>query len=322
MNKLVNALFGTLALGLTANTMAAPITNWTHQSPAKMMAATLYSPERAPIMASACAGDRVVAVGEYGAVLLLDPGADKSQQADAVPTRAPLTSVSFVDQRHGWAVGHQGVILRTRDGGGNWSLLQADKKTEALFTVHFENEELGFAGGRFATLLKTTNGGQSWQPVNFLSDPEAEEVHLFDIFSDGAGRIYAASEFGQVFVSEDKGATWKVLQTGFGGSLWAGVADAKGTIVTVGMVGAIYRSEDFGANWQKVQIKSRASFTDVVRMPNDDIVVVGLNGVVATSQDNGATFKVAQREDRAGLTSVGCGVDSQPVLFSKNGLVR
>lgn len=313
-----------VALSLLAGThlQAAPVTNWSHLSPAEMRVNEIQNPEKLPIIAAQCAGDRVISVGEYGSVMVFDPVADKARQAKQVPTRASLTAVSFIDQRHGWAVGHQGVILQTRDGGDNWSLLQADPEFEAFFSVLFLNENKGLIGGRFATLMRTEDGGQSWKKLSISDDPEAEEAHLFDLFSDGQGKIYAASEFGNVLVTEDEGSSWRTLETGFGGSLWAGIADTKGTIVTVGMVGAIYRSSDFGESWEAIDVNSQASFTDVVRLKNGDIVAVGLNGVVAISRDEGKSFTVAQRDDRASLTAVGCGVDNKPVLFSKAGLVR
>lgn len=322
MRHFILKLFITLSLALSLPVMSAPAVNWSHQSPARMTVGQLENPEDLPIIGTHCAGNRVIAVGEYGSVMLFDPKADKARQATQVPTRASLTAVSFIDQRHGWAVGHQGVILQTRDGGDTWSLLQADAKTEALFSVLFLDEDKGLAGGRFATLIRTQDGGQNWEPLSISDDPDAEEAHLFDLFSDGKGKIYAASEYGAVLVTADEGNSWRALETGFGGSLWAGIADSNGTIVTVGMVGAIYRSGDFGESWNAIEVDSNASFTDVVRLMNGDIVAVGMNGVVATSHDDGQSFSVEQRTDRAGLTAVGCGNDNKPVLFSKAGLVR
>ena len=322
MRQLKSKLLVTLLLLTGTHLQTAPVTNWSHLSPAEMLVKKIQNPELLPIIAAQCAGDRVIAVGEYGSVMVFDPEADKVHQAKQVPTRASLTSVSFIDQRHGWAVGHQGVILQTRDGGDNWSLLQADSATEALFSVLFLNEYQGFAGGRFATLMRTDDGGQSWKKLSISDDPDAEQAHLFDLFTDGEGKIYAASEYGNVLVSEDEGNSWRSLETGFGGTLWAGIADAKGTIITVGMVGAIYRSSDFGENWQSINVDSKASFTDVLRLKNGDIVAVGMNGTVAISHDDGQSFTVDQRDDRAGLTAVGCGLDNKPVLFSKAGLMR
>jgi len=63
------------------------------------------------------AGDRLVAVGERGHVLLSDDEGVTWRQAKSVPTRAMLTAVYFADGEYGWAVGHDETILNTVDGG-------------------------------------------------------------------------------------------------------------------------------------------------------------------------------------------------------------
>ena len=65
------------------------------------------------LLAVARVGDRLVAVGDRGHVLLsADQGRNWTQSL--TPTRALLTGVSFPDAQHGWAVGHDGVILADR----------------------------------------------------------------------------------------------------------------------------------------------------------------------------------------------------------------
>ena len=66
------------------------------------------------------AGKRLVAVGEYGDILLSDDEGQSWHQAKKVPTTVTLTAVDFVDDKTGWAVGHDTVILKTEDGGETW----------------------------------------------------------------------------------------------------------------------------------------------------------------------------------------------------------
>lgn len=297
----------------------ADVIDWSHQAAADIPAAPLVDPTRAPILAAVRAGDRIVAVGEYGSVLLVD--GDRVHQAAFVPTRAPLTAVFFLDAKQGWAVGAQRVILHTADGGEHWTRQPIDGPAEALFSVWFENAQHGFAGGRFSTLLETLDGGRSWHPVKVSRDPDAEQSHLFDLFGDARGRLYATSEFGQLFVSADAGQNWNVIETGFGGSLWSGVALPDDSLVVVGMVGTIMRSGDGGESWQKIDAGTRASFTDIRRMADGSLVAVGFNGVVATSRDNGRSFSLGQRPGGASLTAVAGDGKTGPVLFSTTGVV-
>ncbi|HET6802643.1 MAG TPA: glycosyl hydrolase, partial [Casimicrobiaceae bacterium] len=77
-------------------------------------------PTRAPLIGVARAGPRLVAVGDYGVVVLSDDAGTTWRQARAVATRDLLTAVTFVDANRGFAVGHGGTILRTDDGGESW----------------------------------------------------------------------------------------------------------------------------------------------------------------------------------------------------------
>ncbi len=117
--------------------------------------------ETAPIMPLASkallldispAGDRLVAAGEHGIVLYSDDNGSHWQQA-AVPTTRMLTSIHFVDGRHGWAVGHDGLILVSNDGGENWRIqrdglaLQHQTNLELRETAHRQRGGTGTAPG-------------------------------------------------------------------------------------------------------------------------------------------------------------------------------
>ena len=85
-------------------------------------------------------GNRLVAVGEYGHVILSDDQGESWQQANSVPTRNTLTSVMFLDNQTGYAVGHEATILKTSDGGNNWDLQFNERRGETpLFGVYFSD---------------------------------------------------------------------------------------------------------------------------------------------------------------------------------------
>ncbi len=72
------------------------------------------------------AGERLVAVGEWGHIVLSDDGGETWRQAESVPVRVTLTAVSFPDAKRGWAVGHDAVVIHTQDAGENWQLQYQD----------------------------------------------------------------------------------------------------------------------------------------------------------------------------------------------------
>lgn len=74
------------------------------------------------LLSSARAGDRLIAVGEFGHVALSDDNGKTWRQAKTVPTQSTLTSVVFIDANTGWAAGHDKTILTTTDGGETWTI--------------------------------------------------------------------------------------------------------------------------------------------------------------------------------------------------------
>ena len=80
------------------------------------------------------AGDRLVAVGQRGHVVVSSDGGATWKQAQ-VPVSSDLVAVYFVDAKQGWAVGHDGVILHTADGGEYWELQLDGRKANDLLVA-------------------------------------------------------------------------------------------------------------------------------------------------------------------------------------------
>lgn len=326
--------------GSTAGTTAAvaPVVSDTlHVAP------KLIHPEKAPIFASAVAGKRIVAVGDHGFIILSDDGKN-FRQAALVPTRAPLTSVFFLDDRLGWAAGHDGTILATSDGGEHWQVSREERgKERVLLSVWFENATHGLAVGRFGLALETKDGGKSWQERRLI-EGEAGEIHLMQIVSAGGGLLLVAGESGGILRSEDNGVSWQLIQTNNKGSFWTGLALRDGTLLMAGLRGHLYRSVDRGLSWKEIPSGTQQSLTGIIQHPDGSVHIVGAGGVslsgggghqgvpprfaspsgqaavMVSSDDDGQKFESSVRPDRAGLTSVVAG-PSGDVLFSVLGVV-
>jgi photosystem II stability/assembly factor-like uncharacterized protein len=81
-------------------------------------------------------GERALAVGERGHVLLSTDGGKNWQQV-AAPTRRTLTGVFLVDDQTAWAVGHQSVILKSGDGGETWAKANVENDPETAISTFF-----------------------------------------------------------------------------------------------------------------------------------------------------------------------------------------
>ncbi|WP_285412682.1 YCF48-related protein [Variovorax sp. efr-133-TYG-130] len=277
----------------------------------------------ATMLASTLAGERIVAVGDHGVVLLSDDGGRSHRQARHVPVDVALTSVSFVDARRGWAAGHWGVILHTTDGGETWQVQRSDAAQDRpLFAVHFFDDRQGVAAGLWSLVLRTEDGGAHWEPVELAPPPGGKraDLNLFGLFADARGRLFAPGERGMVLRSDDKGRSWSYMPTGYAGSFWSGIAGPGGTLLVAGLRGSMYRSLDDGGSWQRVDTHTESSITALAGA-GSKIVGVGLDGLVLDSEDGGANFIASTREDRLPLTSVVLDGQGRAAMYSRQGVV-
>jgi photosystem II stability/assembly factor-like uncharacterized protein len=292
-------------------------------APVVVAAARVAHATQAGMLAATRAGDRIVAVGDHGVVLLSDDGGRSHRQAKSVPIDVTLTSVSFVNGKVGWAAGHWGVVLHTEDGGETWTRQRLETSQDRpLFAIHFFDANTGVAVGLWSLVLVTQDAGKSWQKVEMPVPEGAKkaDLNLFNLFVDAKGRLFAAAEKGMVLRSDDRGQHWAYLTTGYNGSFWAGLVTSDGTIVVAGLRGSLYRSTDDGRSWTRVDTRTKSSITSLARV-DGDIVGVGLDGLVLRSQDGCATFKTDVHSERGSLTALAVNARGQTVLYSVRGVV-
>lgn len=303
--------FGPLALPATAQDEAA------EAGPEYAMASDLAA--ESLLLDATYAGDRLVAVGEFGHVVLSDDRGATWRQAASVPTQATLTGVTFVGDSVGFAVGHDATVLRTTDAGENWELVYNDTESEMAFmTVYFENEQRGFAMGAFSFIVETTDGGDTWEERS-LSDDVLDDFHLNKLFAAKNGDLYVAAEFGVVYRSSDKGQSFERIQTQYEGSFWGGFGMLDGSVMVFGMRGNAFRSTDDGQTWEKVNTGTDKSIAGGVQLGNGKIVLAGLQGYVGYSEDSGKSFVEVTRADRLGYAAVTDGPDGQIVVYGEPG---
>jgi photosystem II stability/assembly factor-like uncharacterized protein len=271
------------------------------------------------------AGKRIVAVGDYGTVLLSDDDGRTYRQARSVPVDSTLTSVTFSDAQNGWAVGHWGVIIHTVDGGETWSVQRTDASVDQpIFSVYFSSEKSGWAVGLWSLMLHTEDGGASWHVKNAPPPPGTKKAdrNFYSIFADKKGAIYVTCEQGLVMRSMDGGETWTYAETGYKGSLWTGSGLESGAILVGGLRGTIYRSDDQGATWRQASTPYKASITGFAQDSNGKVTATSLDGIVLESDSDGERFSGRQRRDGASLTAVVESSSGRPLLFSTSGVVK
>ena len=284
----------------------------------------------------AFAGSRLVAVGERGHVLLSDDNGAKWRQAKSVPTRVMLTAVFFADSQYGWAVGHDETILNTVDGGETWVRSHfAPEAQQPLLDLWFANRVSGIAVGAYGSYFTTNDGGRHWASAKFAPPPAkvpthdgeaapeegelAPDYHLNRIVGVG-NRLYIAAEGGQLYRSDDRGASWRALPSPYEGSLFGLVPIRGEGLLAFGLRGHLFRSADAGETWTRLESHTTAMLTDGLAINDLRVVIGGLAGVLLISGDAGETFRLTQQDDRKGVSALLPGPAGVVVVAGEGGV--
>ena len=292
--------------------------------------------QRSLLQGIAHAGERLVAVGQRGHVLVSRDGGTSWKQSP-VPVSSDLTAVFFVDDQRGWAVGHDGVVLHSEDGGDSWQLqLDGRKANEILFAamarkveaepsddakkrlaetkryaeqgadkpfldVWFANADEGYVVGAYNLIFRTTDGGKSWTSWFDRTD-NPKYFNLYAI-RPVAGELYVAGESGLVMKLDADTKRFKALDTGYAGSYF-GVAGTKSSVLVFGLRGTVYRSDDAGRTWAKVETGLQGTVVAAERSPSDAVLLADVGGHIVGSDDGGRTFKPVALERSMPVTGI------------------
>jgi photosystem II stability/assembly factor-like uncharacterized protein len=312
--------------------------------------------EHAVLLAVTRAGDRLVAVGERGIVLLSDNNGVSWRQSRSVPSSVVLTAVSFVDVGDGWAVGHAGVILHSDDGGETWSKqldgklaaqlelqgaqaqsasdpqgaqrrlsaaqqLVADGADKPFLGVYFADPQHGLVVGAYGLAMLTDDAGVHWRSVgNELENPDG--MHLYAILGDSQG-VMIAGEQGTLLRGSALGQPFSRVQSPYHGTWFGAVHVAPGQDLIFGLKGNAYRLEE-GSQWQSIETGEHSSLTAGKKLADDSLVVVSEGGRLLRSSDQGRHFQMlmAAGLDGSTITSVTQAADGALVLTGPRGVKR
>jgi photosystem II stability/assembly factor-like uncharacterized protein len=231
-------------------------------------------------------GNRVVAVGDHGYIVLTDDDGATWRRAKA-PAGPLLTAIDFLDAQAGIAVGHDSIILLTTDGGETWTQqFSAPAEQRPLLDIIFLTRDHAIAVGAYGAYYETTDGGKSWSARKITAD----DKHFNAILELGEGRLVILGEAGTILASSDGGKAWAPVPSPYKGSLFGGLVANDNAVVAFGMRGRIYRSTDKGATWKLVDNPSVATLIGGEKLPDGSLVLAGSSGTVLVSRDNGMTF--------------------------------
>ncbi len=243
---------------------------------------------------------KAVIVGDRGRVLVTHEKYENLWAPRNSKTKEMLTSVSFIDEQHGWAAGHGGVIIHTGDGGESWEVLrESSVQNLPLFDIQFVSKNIGYACGAYDTLLKTTDGGTSWSTLSTGTDFIYNGVFFRDPENG-----FLLGEFGSLLRTSDGGETWKQMNiNGYQGSLFGIVFLSGQKALAHGISGKLIISDDGGENWTDIPTGTEEALF-MAAAKGDDVAVVGRSGIMLLSNDGAKSFTRKQELDNNSFAGV------------------
>lgn len=298
------------------------------------------------------AGDRVLAVGPRG-LILLSVDAAKTWKQVASPVGSDLVSVKFTDALTAWAVGHDAVALRSLDGGASWTrvldgrtvlqllrsgyarrtakgdavaagLLKEVERSAAqsatpgvlpapFLDVWFADAKEGYLVGAFGLILHTADGGDTWEPWTDRADNE-RRFHLYAVGGDGARR-WIAGEQGLLLRWDADSGRFAKVETPYAGSFFG--LDVRGDrIVAFGLRGNAYGRLDDAAPWKKIATGTDANLVAAVSLSPERLLLVSQAGQVFDgSLVTGSASTVIEARD--GDVAGAVGLDARHLVLAR-----
>ncbi len=248
----------------------------------------------------ALTGDRLIAVGEQGHIILSDDNGVSWTHAE-VPVSLMLTGVVFPKAERGWAVGHEAMVLTSEDGGGTWTVALASETIAAL-QVDAANEAIAEAEAALEAAPEEAREEAQWA----LEDAEIalEDAELaieegiaypaLDVWFESVDRGYVLGAYGLLLATADGGATWKLhskrLDNPDGYHLYGIARSASGALVIAGEAGGLHRSRDDGKTWERLEAPYAGSFFGILSTDDGSLLIFGLRGNIFRSEDDGETW--------------------------------
>lgn len=306
-------------------------------------------------LAVCAAGERLVAVGERGLVMLSEDAGRNWRQARNVPVSVALTDVHFVSASHGWAVGHSGVVLHSADGGETWQrqldgnqaavvirddarrradageegaaaalrsaeYLVSDGPDKPFLGVRFSDERNGYVVGAYGIALATRDGGKSWQSL-VGSIPNPRGKHLYQVRAEGAA-LLVSGEQGALFRSDDAGASFSVIETPYEGTFFGALELRGDALLAYGLRGNAWRSDDAGASWEQVELGQPNTVTTSLQLADGALLLADEGGRLLRSDNAGRSFVSLPVSGGTGITGMTETADGALVLSGARGLAR
>lgn len=274
-------------------------------------------PTRSNLTSVSAVGDRVVAVGHDGVILLSTDGGltwTRKRLAPFVPDNmdlkngAPLLDVLMYDENNGYAVGAYSLLLKTSDGGESWQSINILGKSDEEVLDSQETDD-------------AMASDENWTfDESDLDLDEETDPHLNGIARTGDGSFMIVAERGAAFRSTDDGATWERIQLPYEGSMFGVIGFEGRHVLAFGLRGNVYESFDLGDNWNKLETGTELSLMGGTGWQGGGAALVGANGAVLVRKSADEALTLTSAPEGTVLSSVLAISASELSLAGESGL--
>lgn len=225
---------------------------------------------------------------------------------NGLPANVSISDIAAGDGSTAWVAAYptsgNGGVWVTTDGGANWTKqATATYSNAASFPniVYFWDLNTGItmgdpiSGGRLET-YRTTNGGVTWTSITGAPAIGGEYgyVHNKSVAGDV---IWAGSNLGRIFRSNDKGATWLPTVSSplsdFGGAGESGEIALKdaNTAWVASSTGLVYKTTNAGTSFETVDLVTGTFYaSSFAYVPGTDQTL--LSGGASTANGRGSSI--------------------------------
>ncbi len=224
------------------------------------------------------------------------------------------------------------AIFKTEDGGESWRRLATVQPAGALtscfpvrvlkIAIDPSNPDEIYGALEVGGAIRSLDGGKTWDDITqglldltkephlkncILSENETEgmlDLHALTVSATQPGTVWIANRMG-LFVSEDKGDTWREFKIGrfsdltYARDLMTSPHDPKVFVAALsessrGHAGSVYSSNDAGASWSRldhdISIDSTVMTVSVSAHDPNRVYCAARLGQVFGTEDGGATW--------------------------------
>jgi photosystem II stability/assembly factor-like uncharacterized protein len=241
-----------------------------------------------------------------------------------LPIGSSVSAIYFYNENIGWMVVRIGAsnmpscsLLKTTDGGKTWEVLTSHASLINKFFFLDENE--GYFITTNSVVLRTTNGGRNLDIAHktyFTRSP------LTSISRTADGLLWVTSDVGDIFMSSDKGTTWKPTSKTYEEksteyydkhlgkgeylglhppidkySLYSNFSFSNGKLLAIGERGTILKSNDKGLSWKNSTVGLLSNCMAISLVDEKNGWALSEKGEILNTKDGGFKWDTTNIEE-------------------------